>query len=306
FLLAAGLLVYSQTLAFAWDEGFHVITAQLILRGKRPYLDFLFPQTALNAYWNAGWMRVFGESWHVIHTVAALCTTAAVALMVNYMYRRAPAAGWRLAAALTVLIAFGLNVLIVEFGTIGQAYGFCLLATVIAFLCVTAAVERPGWLFAGLAGFFASAAAGGSLLTSLVAWVMLAWMLIYNQAGRRILKLAAFLIGVVIPFLPMLWLFAEDPRLVRFSVIDYDLIYRQVQWNGAIPHDIDVLLSWVNSGQALLLLLLSAAGLLYTHFQSGWSRARRAEVYLCVWVAVATALLISSAHPTFGRYYLLT
>ena len=33
-LLAAGLLIYSQTKAFAWDEGWHLLAAQSILRGK--------------------------------------------------------------------------------------------------------------------------------------------------------------------------------------------------------------------------------------------------------------------------------
>ena len=50
--LFAILLVYSQTAAFAWDEGYHVLAAQLIARGKRPYLDFFFPQAPLNAYWS--------------------------------------------------------------------------------------------------------------------------------------------------------------------------------------------------------------------------------------------------------------
>ncbi len=53
-VLATGLLVYSQTQALAWDEGYHLLAAQLIQAGKRPYLDFCFPQTPLNAYWNAG------------------------------------------------------------------------------------------------------------------------------------------------------------------------------------------------------------------------------------------------------------
>src|SRR5690349_445736 len=64
-LIAAALLVYSQTYAFAWDEGFHLLAAQLIAHGKRPYLDFLFAQTPLNAYWNAALMRLFGESWRI-------------------------------------------------------------------------------------------------------------------------------------------------------------------------------------------------------------------------------------------------
>src|SRR6476660_4487410 len=77
-LLTAGLVVYSQTKAFAWDEGFHILAAQMIKHGKRPYLDFVFSQTPLNAYWNAGWMAVFGESWRVPHAIAALCSAGAV------------------------------------------------------------------------------------------------------------------------------------------------------------------------------------------------------------------------------------
>jgi len=73
-LLTAGLVAYSQTKAFAWDEGFHILAAQLIKHGKRPYIDFVFSQTPLNAYWNAGWMAVFGESWRVPHAIAALCS----------------------------------------------------------------------------------------------------------------------------------------------------------------------------------------------------------------------------------------
>src|ERR1700716_2963141 len=92
-LLGATLLAYSQTAAFAWDEGFHLLAAQLIKSGKRPYIDFCFPQTPLNAYWNTAWMRVFGESWHTAHAAAALATTAAILLAAQFL------STWRLAAA---------------------------------------------------------------------------------------------------------------------------------------------------------------------------------------------------------------
>src|SRR3989442_13400905 len=89
-LLATGLVIYSQTAAFAWDEGYHLLTAQLIGRGKLPYIDFCFPQTPLNAYWNAGWMRIFGDTWRTAHAVAALMTALAVALTADYLLRRFP------------------------------------------------------------------------------------------------------------------------------------------------------------------------------------------------------------------------
>ena len=97
--LTATLIVYSQTYAFAWDEGFHLLTAQLIMRGKTPYLDLCFPQTLLNAYWNALWMRVFGDTWRTAHAVAALMSAGAVMLTVDYLYVRFPVKNWRLAAA---------------------------------------------------------------------------------------------------------------------------------------------------------------------------------------------------------------
>src|SRR5260370_33090130 len=121
-LIAAVLLAYSQTAAFAWDEGFHLLTAQLIKNGKRPYLDFFFPQTPLNAYWNAFWFRLFGDTWRTAHAVAAVCTTASLLIIADYVYTRFPVARWRFAGALAVLFAVGCNARIVEVGTIGQAY----------------------------------------------------------------------------------------------------------------------------------------------------------------------------------------
>ena len=79
-ILGAGLLIYSQTAAFTGDEGFHLLAAQLIDDGKRPYIDFCFPQTPLNAYWNAAWMRVFGQTWRVPHAVSTVLVMAAVLL----------------------------------------------------------------------------------------------------------------------------------------------------------------------------------------------------------------------------------
>src|SRR6478736_2786304 len=88
--IVALMLWYSQTRAFSWDESYHLLAAQLIAHGKRPYLDFCFPQPPLNAYWNALWMKVAGESWRVIHAVAALMVCGAVWLISGAGRRPAP------------------------------------------------------------------------------------------------------------------------------------------------------------------------------------------------------------------------
>ena len=194
-LVAAGLQIYAQTRAFAWDEGWHLVAAQSINRGTRPYLDFCYPQTPLNAYWNAGWMRVFGDTWRTPHGVAAVMTALAVLLTAGYVLRRFPEPGWRLAAAVTAVCTFGMNVVVVEYGAIAQAYALCLFLIVTAFLFTVASVERERSWFSGVAGFLACAAANCSLLTAPVAPVLLVWMLVCNRAGNRWAKLGTFAAG---------------------------------------------------------------------------------------------------------------
>jgi hypothetical protein len=303
-LLAAGLEFYAQTDAFAWDEGFHALAAQLITRGKQPYLDFNFSQTPLGAYWNAFWISVLPQSWRTLHAVASLMTVGAILMTADFLLARFPVEPWRFPLALMGSFFVGLNVLIVQYGTIGQAYGISLFLIVAAFRLTVVSVDRAGLLFPAIAGLLASTAAGATLLTAPVCPVLALWMAFQNRAGNRWAKLGAFLAAAVIPFTPVAYLFLKGPRQTLFNIIQYNLIFRQVEWPGAIPHDIGVMLSWLNSAQALILALLAAAGLLFIRFRSDWTQIQRAEFYLCGWLALALGVYISSAHPTFQRYYL--
>ena len=305
-LLFAGLVIYSQTWAVAWDEGFHLLAAQLIKNGKKPYIDFLFPQTALNAYWVAAWLRILPETWRTVHALSATLTSIAIWLTGDFVLRRFPVPNWRLAAACTAALATGLNVMVFEYGAIGQAYGFCLFLIVVAFRLAILAVERPGWIWAALAGFASAAAAASSLLTAPVAPVLLLWMVLQRRTAHRWKKTAAFLVAAFLPFLPLLRLFLEAPRLVRFNILDYHLFFRQVEWEGAIQHDLEILTSWIDSTPALFLGLLALAGLLFLIRGSDWERPLKAEFYLCGWLALALSIHLSNAHPTFERYFLFT
>jgi len=304
-LLFAGLLAYSQTQALAWDEGYHLLAAQLIKGGKTPYLDFCFPQTPLNAYWNAGWMAMLGDSWRVVHGLAALLTAAAILLAAGFVLMRFPTPDWRLAAALAAALFIGLNSLIVRFGTVGQAYGMCLFLMVAAFRIAVLAVDRERAWWAALAGLLSGAAAGSSLLTAPVAPVLLLWILIYNRAGSRLGKFASFASGVVVAFVPELWLLVKAPRQVIFNLFEYHLFYRSLGWDDAVQHDLEVIASAINSVQALLLISLAVAGLVFV-VKSGQDRRWREELYLCCWLALALAVHVSNAHPTFEMYFILT
>jgi hypothetical protein len=303
-LIGAVLVAYSQTLALTWDEGFHLTAAQLINAGKRPYLDFLFAQTPLNAWWNAFWMRIFGQGWRLPHALAAVETTGAVMLMSDYVFHRFPAREWRFQAALVTAFLIGLNIVVVEYGTLAQAYGMCLLLTVAAFRFAVGIPNRRSLLLPALAGAAAGAAAASSLLTVTVAPVLLIWILWRNQAGNRWAKVSVFVAGIIVPFLPMLWLFVQSPHNVFFDVVNFHLFYRQVQWEGWQIHDLDVFTAWLDCSHAFILGALAVAGIFYIR-RSDWTSEIRAEFYLCGWLALSTGAYLMTAHPTFPRYFLL-
>jgi hypothetical protein len=304
-LITAGLLVYSQTGAFTADEGFHILTAHLIRSGKKPYLDFVFPHTPLNAYLNAAWMGIFGESWRAVHVLAAFETAGAVLLSAWFVFARFPVPGWRLPCAITVALLAGTNMLVVDFGPIAQAYGICLFLTVAAFCVSVVLVERKSFLLPALAGLLAGAAAACSLLAASTSWVLLVWIFLYNRAGNRFVKSGAFILGTIISFAPVLRLFEQGPRQVWFNIFQYHFFYREVNWPGARRHNFEVLTSWINNSQGLCLVLLALAAVVFLAANKEWGQAKRGEFYLCLGLTLATGLENSLARPTFIQYFSL-
>jgi 4-amino-4-deoxy-L-arabinose transferase-like glycosyltransferase len=320
-VLTLGLLAYSQTKSFFWDEGFHILAAYLIHTGKRPYLDFFFPQTPLNAYWNAAWMGLFGPSWRVVHAVAVLATMGSVILLVEYVFslfrgqrsrlgsQSSRQVDWQLAAAFAGLALFGLRSEVWIVGTISQAYPLCLFLVVAAFRIAIMAVARPGFRMSALAGLCAGAAAACSLLTAAVSPVLLIWMWLNNRAGNRWIKSAGFVGGALMAFVPVLALFARGPHQVIFNILKYHTLYRRVSWAEATSHDIGVATDWVNSSPTLLFVLLAIAGLFFMQknefffLEKNAGAWRRAEFWLCLWLALAIGAQNLLAHPTFPMYF---
>jgi len=301
--LLAALLLYSQTMSFHWDEGFHLLAARFISTGKRPYLDFLYAQAPLNAYWNALWFRLLHPSWRLAHVVAAFETWSAVLLMVRYVWQRFPIEKFRPAAVVVVVALFGLLTLTFDYGTIAQAYAFCLLMITASFSMTLSAREQPGLWRAAVAGVLAGAAAAASLLTTAVIPALLLWLWFYDATGRRWMKAAVFAAGAVVPAVPVVRLLAEGPRQVWFDLVQYHAVYRRANWPGATTHDIEILTQWIQDTQQLILLGLAVAGWLVIR-KSDWAAKRRAEFHLCAWIVLAVAIQNVSAHPTFPQYFI--
>jgi Dolichyl-phosphate-mannose-protein mannosyltransferase len=303
FTLLAGYLVYSQTIAFHWDEGFHLLAARLIKSGKSPFLDFCFPQAPLNAYWNALWLWIFGDSWRVTHVVATLVTLGAAVLLIRFLFARFPDSDWRGPAAIVAILLFGLNMLVLQYGSIAQGYAMCVFMIAGALFASAAAVEREQFWMAALAGLFAGAAVSATMLAAASGPVFLLWILIYNQRGTRFAKFLGFAAGALVAFSPMVYLFAKGPRQTWFNLVQYHVAYRRVDWPGAGIHDADILSSWVNRTQGMILALLVLAGILYLR-RCLWNRSERAPFILCIWVMLAVGLQNGFAHPTFPQYFI--
>ena len=303
-LYAAAFLIYSVTWAFTWDESYHLLASQLMAGGKIPYLDFCFPQTPLNAYWNAGWMYLLGYNWRVPHAFAASFTIGAAGLTARFVLLRFPVASWRGAAALSALLLTGLNAMVFIFGPL-QAYGISLFMLVAAFRMAVREVDREGVLGAAAVGLLAGAAAASTLLSAAAAPVLILWMLYYNRAGRRWGKFFAFVVGTAVPFAPVAWLASKGPVQTWFNLVQYHTTFRKLYWPDTTQHDLEVLTSWIDSGQALVLGLLAVAGLVYIARRSRWPAALKAEFYLCAWLALALSAEVGRAHPTFPRYFVL-
>jgi hypothetical protein len=306
-LLAGALLVYAVTLAFVWDEGFHLLAAQLIRQGKTPYLDFCFPQPPLNAYFNAGLFALFGTSWRVTHVVASLFLAASTYLAAEFVLLRLPMSMnlWRWPCALLTALFTALNEVLVQFGPIAQAYASAIFCSVLAFRMTVATTRRRNLLWACAAGVAAGAAAGCTLLTAPLALTLLCWLLWYSEAATRLKRGVSFVIGCAVPFIPVFLLLIRGPRQTFFNVVQYQALFRRVNWGDATSHDFDVFTAWIDSVPTFLAVLFGVFAIAFIRKQVDWDRIRRGEFYLCGWIAAALTAYIATAHPTFQRYFIV-
>ncbi len=305
FIIQAGLLMYSQSVAYFGNESFHLLAAQLINAGQRPYLDFFYQHAPLYAYLNAAWMRVFGESWRSAHALSALLVGGCIWLVADYLFSRLQAQRWPLTVAIFSALLLGLNFYVICFGTVGLPFGLCLFLTTAAFRLTAEAVNKltlPAAFFAGLCG---AAAAASSLFTAPALMVFLFWMMRYNQSGSRLKKGAAFLTGGLLPLLPLVGLCAASPRQVFFNLIEYHLFYRVETTNHPVRWNLRELVEWFAGFQGLLLVPLALIGFWFICKRNDFMAERRAEFYLCVWLIVVLSVGLAIPRPTFAFYFVL-
>lgn len=304
-VIEAGLLAYSQLVAYFGNEPFHLLAAQLINAGKVPYKDFFYQHVPLYAYLNALWMRVFGESWQSAHALSALLAGGCALLVADYVFARLRENAWRARAAIIAALLVGSNFYVLCFGTVGLPFGLCLFLTAASFRLTTRAVNTEQLAHMFLAGMCAAAAAAASLLTAPAGVVLFIWMIYYNRMGSRAKKCAAFVAGASIPFLPLIWLLGRAPRETFFNIVEYHLYYRVETTENALRWNLREIVEWFASYQGILLVPLAVIGLWFVAKRSEFDRQRKSEFYLCVWLVVALGVYLSLPRPTFAFYFVL-
>jgi hypothetical protein len=187
---------------------------------------------------------------------------------------------------------------------VAQAYGICIFLTVAAFRAAIATPGRRGLWGPAAAGALCGAAAGCSLLSAMAAPVLLVWIQLHSRQGNRWAKSAAFLAAAALPLAPVGRLFLEGPGQTWFNIFQYQVAYRHANWGNTAGHDLAELTTWLDSVSAFMLLVLAGAALWFLRGPL-CDAERRAEFYLCGWMALAMGAELALARPTFVRYFVL-
>jgi hypothetical protein len=105
----------------------------------------------------------------------------------------------------------------------------------------------------------------------------------------------------------LLWLMAHGPREVLFDVVGYHLLYRATWVDRPLSarEILRTLASWLNSTQALLLMLLAGVALTVPPSPSEWAEQRRREFRFCGWLVAGLALFLAAPLPTYPHYFIL-
>jgi 4-amino-4-deoxy-L-arabinose transferase-like glycosyltransferase len=305
-LLVLGILAFSQIGTLYRDEGFHLVAAQLIDAGKMPYLDFFYQHPPLYAFLNAGWMRVFGQSWRSAHIFSALLFGGCILAVASFIFSRFRASRWVSVGTAAAAFFVGLHFTALQFGTFAQPYALCLFMIALGFRLTIAAAPRAKSSTSFFAGMCGGGALASSFLTAPVGPVLFLWLMRSSPRGSRLKKGAGFIGGGLVALSPLLWLAVLAPRKTFFCTVLFHFLYRwPLSLGEKVFQNVRILAGWMASPQGLLLVVLAALGLLFIARQKEWDSQKRAEFYLCAWLVLALDLFLGLPLPTLPEYFIL-
>ena len=296
-------IVISQWPIGAGDT-YHVLAAQMVAAGRKPYLDFFLPQVPLYALICGAWLRIFGASWQAANLFSGLLICGCAAIVMRIASRIYAEADWGTKGSIVAVLLFGLNLQVAQSGDDAQPYALCMFFSLLAWLA--SLNERPTGMRSFLTGLAAGAAVNTSLLAAPILPILTAWCLFQAQPSARLRRLLWLVCGAAVASLPLAYLATLAPTQSWFSIVEFQLVYREA--GPVVPksasHNLHEILGLVRSIQGAVLILLSLAGTLLLLDRKAPVSIRRSVSY-AAFTTVIWGLYLTLLPFTWHMYFLL-
>jgi hypothetical protein len=214
--LAAAVLVPAAVWRYVdGDEGYYLLSSELVVDGALPYRDFMYTQMPLLPYLYGAWTAAAGDGWLAARVLSVVFAVALGVVLFQFALRRFGRALAALGAALYVFSGFGFA----WFPTV-KTYAA---ATFFLFSALALADRRPAtsrgaWLAAGV---LAALATDMRLIFAATvpafAWAAMS----VAEPGTRLRALRPFGAGFGIGISPALLFLALDPGRFLFDNLGY-------------------------------------------------------------------------------------
>ncbi len=310
----AGSLVLVFTLAIlfsqwplAFGDTYHLLAAQMVAAGRKPYLDFFVQQVPLYPLICGAWLRIFGTSWHAANLFSGLLICASAAMVARIATRIFAEPGWGAQGSIVAVLLFGLNVPVAQSGDDAQPYALCMFFCLSAWLAALDA--SPAVMRTFLTGLAAGAAVNTSLLAVpfFLALTVFQTMVFQETGPDRRRKLPWFVCGAAVASIPLAYLAMLAPAQAWFSIVKFQLFYRTAAPGlpkNIASHNLHEIMDWVLSIQGAVLVLSSLAGLLFLFDRKVPGSTRRPVRYTAL-IAVLWAFYLVLVPLTWHMYFVL-
>ena len=302
-MFALAILLSQWPLAFG--DTYHLLAAQMVAAGRKPYLDFFVQQVPLYPLICGAWLRIFGTSWQAANLFSGLLICGSAAIVARIASRIYAESEWGAKGAIIAVLLFGLNLQVAQSGDDAQPYALCMFFCLLAWLAALEARPTIRRLF--LTGLAAGAAVNTSLLAAPFFLILTGWCVVQAAKPNRPRRLLWLVFGAAVASIPLAYLAMLAPTQAWFGIVEFQLFYRTAAPGlpkNIASHNLHEILDWVRSIQGAVLVLLSLAGAVFLFDRKAPGSTRRWVGYAAS-IAVIWALYLSFVPLTWHMYFVL-
>ncbi|MBX7144183.1 MAG: glycosyltransferase family 39 protein [Oligoflexia bacterium] len=289
------LIALAFTQGVDGDEGYYALAGKLVLEGKVPYLDFLYPQTPLFPLLLSYWFKIFGVSW----VSGRAFSSAVIILLAFVLYDHVRRQHGRCCGVLATLL-LGFNSLASPWFMVVKSYGISAFLLFLGYVAMMRSLRRSSWRLAFSSGVLLLMSAGCRLLClgAAPAFVWCFW----KRGSGKLLK--RFVQGCLVGAIPILLVFLRDPRLFLFNNVGYHLLRSNHGFFSGLGRKLEVTaqlfgLSGANRLAGLQVLLV--AGMISAAWW--WNRRKGRATHPAIMVTGLLLLVNLLPTPNFTQYF---